>query len=344
MATNPDELLIFKLRGMKAKKAEVKVVEEPKPEIKIEQPKAISQPKQVEMPKPAPVVQKVEQTVKKPEETFQNKSYFNMFSGQSAQKEVAAPTQKERLDEQALMQSVMKSSQPVSTAAQTQEESGPVLGKKGIITKAEQMEAAKNLKCVNHPWRDAYALSAYSKMPYCYADVVEYSGKFYSVDDIDKVAGKAEMQKRPMNSFIKIASLLFMVNSLLMFYFTLPQLSFILGYSAGLTPANVLGNLNTDYSIPLFNLLMSIFGFLAGILILLTEERGIYLAGLVGTIILMGASFEYLDSSQAYLLSVSILALVEIVFLAYGRVSATTTAYSRDIVAPDIEWPRVETF
>ncbi|MDE1870538.1 MAG: hypothetical protein KGH71_06225, partial [Candidatus Micrarchaeota archaeon] len=82
----------------------------------------------------------------------------------------------------------------------------------------------------------------------------------------------------------------------------------------------------------------------AGVLILLTEERGIYLSALVGTVMLMGVSFEYLDSYLPYLLGVSLLSLLEIAMLAYGRVSATTTSYSRDIVAPDIDWPRVETF
>ncbi|MDE1846130.1 MAG: hypothetical protein KGH53_02525 [Candidatus Micrarchaeota archaeon] len=327
MATNPDELLIFKLRGM-SKKVETKTESAPKPEVKIEQPKAIVAPKAVPRPVEAPKAA--------PQKPAESGSYFNLFKKQEEK-----PTITSRLEEKALMESVTKQAPQVQKVV---EQPAPEMNRKVMESEREQMEAAAGLNCVNHPWRSAYALSAYSKMPYCYADLVEYSDKFYSIDDIDKVAGKEDLRARPMNSFIKIASAIFVVNSLILFYFTLPQLSFIAAYISGVAPSTALGTFSSTYSIPLFNLVISILGFLAGILILLTEERGIYLSALVGTIMLMGVSFEYLDSYLPYLLGVSLLSLLEIAMLAYGRVSATTTSYSRDIVAPDIDWPRVETF
>lgn len=338
MATNPDELLIFKLRGM-SKKTQMVQEEKPKQtEIKKEEPKAIP----IVVPKPQPkVVEAPKPVVQKP---VQSNAPFSLFSKKEQQpvvEEVPAVRQI-KVDEEMLMKSVTK--QPTAMERFEEPEVASEINKRSIESEKAQMEAAKGLTCVNHPWRPAYAISAYSKMPYCYADLVEYSNKFYSVDDIDQVAGKEGSQPRPMNSFIKIGAILFMVNSLILFYFTIPQLSFIAGFLSGVSAQNVLGSLSTTYSIPLFNLTMSILGFLAGVLILLTEERGLYLSSLVGTLILVGTSFEYLNSYLPYLLGVSLIALIEIVLLAYGRVSATTGSYSRDIVAPDIEWPKVETF
>ncbi|HVA83218.1 MAG TPA: hypothetical protein VNF06_03580 [Candidatus Aquilonibacter sp.] len=336
MATNPDELLIFKLRGM-GKKAQTVQEEKPKTtEIKKEEPKATV----VAAPKPQPNVV-VEAPKPAAQAPVQTKAPFSLFSKKEQVEEVPI-FRPVSVDEEMLMKSVTK--QPTAIERFEEPETTAEINKRSVDSEKAQMEAAKGLTCVNHPWRPAYAISAYSKMPYCYADLVEYSNKFYSVDDIDQVAGKEASQPRPMNSFIKIGAVLFMVNSLVLFYFTLPQLSFIAGYLSGVTSQNALGSLSSTYSIPLFNLAMSILGFLAGVLILLTEERGLYLSGLVGTLILIGMSFEYLNSYLPYLLGVSLIALIEIVMLAYGRVSATTGSYSRDIVAPDIEWPKVETF
>ncbi|MDE1869388.1 MAG: hypothetical protein KGH71_00180 [Candidatus Micrarchaeota archaeon] len=337
MATNPDELLIFKLRGM-GKKAVAVQEEKPKvAEIKKEEPKAMAASAQVAQ-QPKAAIEAPKPIVQKPVEA---KSPFSLFSKKEVVEE-APIVRTVKVDEEMLMKSVTK--QPTAIERFEEPETSTEINKRSIDSEKAQMEAAAGLTCVNHPWRPAYAISAYSKMPYCYADLVEYSNKFYSVDDIDQVAGKEASRPRPMNSFIKIGATLFLVNSLILFYFTLPQLSFIAGYLSGVTPQNALGSLSSTYSIPLFNLTMAILGFLAGILILLTEERGLYLSGLVGTLILIGMSFEYLNSELAYLLGVSLIALIEIVLLAYGRVSATTGSYSRDIVAPDIEWPKVETF
>ncbi|MDE1856377.1 MAG: hypothetical protein KGH49_04055 [Candidatus Micrarchaeota archaeon] len=316
MAANPDELLIFKMRGMgkkekKEEKVTVKAEEVPKPmEAKpAPQPKVVVQPKPVAVEKPA-----AEKIYTPPKKTEQEEMIESILKKERA---AAAPKPQPQL---------------------------LAIVKKGEMSAQEQQEAAKGLTCAIHPWRPAYAVSALSKMPYCYADLVESNGKFYSLEDIDKVSGKREMTARPMNSFVKIASIMFILNAIIMGYFTAPQLGFIIGALTGINTSNALGSLGSSYTLPLFNLAISVLSFLAGILILLAEERGIYLSGLVGVIILVGASFEYLNSSEFYLLVVSIISLIDIVLLAYGRVSATTTSYASDIVAPDIEWPRVETF
>jgi len=346
MATNPDELLIFKLRGM-GKKAEKpqenKAVEQPKPQAQEAKP--------IFVPKPAPTVVQKPIVAQKPVETpkveakreeVKRPVFGGLFSAPAPtpEKPIVQKMPREEIEQQ-MVENVFKK----QTFNDESKPSGlEISRKKGGRTEAESMDAAKGLTCINHPWRPAYGVCDYCDRPFCYADLVEYDNKFYDLEHIDNVAGKAPRTKKPANSFIKIASALFIVNSILLFYSIVPQLSFIFNYLGSIGPGNLLGTFDSAYGIPLFNLTISIFGFLAGVLVILTEERGIFLSGLVGTLILVGASFEYLNSYLPYLLVVSLIALTSIIFLAYGRVSATTTSYATDIVAPDIDWPRIETF
>ncbi|MDE1850927.1 MAG: hypothetical protein KGH54_04010 [Candidatus Micrarchaeota archaeon] len=333
MATNPDELLIFKLRGM-GKKAGKPQVQEAKP-IFVQKPVPAAAQKPIPAQKPAetPKAEAKGEEAKRP-------VLGGLFSAPAPEKQAVQKMAREEIEQQ-MVESVFKKQ---AFGNETMPSGLDISRKKGGRTEAESREAAKGLTCINHPWRPAYGVCDYCSRPFCYADLVEYDNRFYDLEHIDNVAGKAPKTKKPANSFIKIASALFVVNSILLFYSIMPQLSFIINYLGSIGPSSILGTFDSAYGIPLFNLTISIFGLLAGILVILTEERGIFLSGLVGTLILVGASFEYLNSYLPYLLVVSLVALASIIFLAYGRVSATTTSYATDIVAPDIDWPRIETF
>ena len=50
------------------------------------------------------------------------------------------------------------------------------------------------------------------------------------------------------------------------------------------------------------------------------------------------------SSSLTYLLGVSIVGLVDIALLAYGRASAATETYYSEVKPAEIEWPRLENF
>ncbi|MGI0141452.1 MAG: hypothetical protein ACREBF_02260 [Candidatus Micrarchaeales archaeon] len=336
MATNPDELLIFKLRGMGKKKPEETIQKpQPKAEVKSAAP--------VQMPVQKPVVSTpipVQKPMEAPKVEAKRPILYQAPQKSTVAEEENKIVQKEY--EQREIERVFKTQQ-IANAVQ-QPSALDVSRKKGGRSADESMAAAAGLTCVNHPWRPAYAICDYCDRPFCYADLVEYGKRFYDLEHIDDVAGREPNTKKPVNSFIKMASLFFIINALALFYSVLPQLSFIFSSLGTTTAATVLGTLTTTYEIPLFNLAVGILSLLAGILVLLAEERGIYLSGMIGTITLVGASYEYLNSYIAILLVVSIIALIDIVLLAYGRVSSTTVSYARDIVAPDIEWPRVETF
>ncbi|MDE1847214.1 MAG: hypothetical protein KGH52_04115, partial [Candidatus Micrarchaeota archaeon] len=110
-------------------------------------------------------------------------------------------------------------------------------------------------------------------------------------------------------------------------------------------PNSLLSALNASYTIQLFNLGMILLCVMAGILLLIlgSGTRAFYSAGVIGTVILITISSEYLNSNySSTILIETIISLLDIVFLAYGNMSAATVSYSTDIGPVDIEWPRVE--
>ena len=392
MATNPDELLIFKLRGMEPKKEEKKkevkseaavakpaikptpeatpkqtapqfqffkpkAQEAAQPTVQAKQeaapPKVVAQARQSEQPRPqiikpkvivqgnAPIPEQRTQEAAKPSRPF----FSSMFTKQVEEQNTISTASKKR-DEEALVSSMLQTRQP---AAQREETSAATqFGKRSADRgEAESIKAAKSLNCVTHPWRPAYAICEYCDRPFCYADLIEYGDKFYCLEDVDKATTGTHVTKRKSVSiFTRAASALFLVNSAILGYYVAPQMSFIISYLTGNEASTVLGTLSYTYSIPIFNLLMTIIGVFGAVLMLISDdERAFYLSGLIGTVILIGASSEYLNSSfLVYLLAVSVISLLTICLLAYGRISNSSTTYASDIGPSDIEWPRIETF
>ena len=381
MATDTDELLIFKLRGMEKPKKQQKA-EEVKPaareEVKQTEPRAIAKPviqklqiiekpperkpifssiveskpepqpqKIVAAQKPAPQEAMKAQAVAKPKqpERFivvpkepqaqEKKPYFGeMFTKPKPESAT--------LQDQGKLVESMKRRQEVGSEAE-----GPIVPAFSAkpMSGKESIEEAKGRVCTNHPWRGAYAVCEFCRRPFCYADMIEYGKHFYCLEDIDKATSGAVREKAQVNIFTRAAGVVFIIDSLLLLYFTLPQLEFIGISATKLSSSALLAAIGGNYSIPLLNALLSVMGILAAILLFISEDqRAIYLAGLVAAVVLIGVSYEYLNSYLYYTLLVSVIALVEIMLLTFGRVSSVTTSYSTDLGPPDVEWPRLETF
>ncbi|MDE1825222.1 MAG: hypothetical protein KGH61_05610 [Candidatus Micrarchaeota archaeon] len=378
MATDIDELLIFKLRGMEkpkkqqkaeeakpAKKEEIKQQQRPEPQIAtkpagVQKPEtaasrppeykpifsSIAQQKPVQPQKPPVLdIEKPAQAkpgqperfvvIPKEEPAAQKKPYF----GEMFTKPQAAAVPARKSEEEVLVESMKRKGVIAEPEAAAPTFSGkPLSGK-------ESMQAAKGRTCTNHPWRGAYAVCDFCRRPFCYADLIEYGKHFYCLEDIDRATSGAAREKIGANAFTKIAGFVFIANSLILLYFTMPQLEFIWASASKISSSALLAAIWGNYSVPLLNAVLAVVGMLAAILLFITEdERAMYLAGLVAALFLIGISYEYLNSYLYYTLLVSVIALVEIVLLTYGRVSAVTTSYSTDLGPPDIEWPRLETF
>ncbi|MDE1804752.1 MAG: hypothetical protein KGH59_03140 [Candidatus Micrarchaeota archaeon] len=373
MATNPEELLIFKMRGIQkkpekkeekpAEKEELPAIVKPVglPEVEpkkpsffqkpAEQPKPVPRPQPVieqpkAVPKPAapaqvqkPIAQPPQQPTVAPAGVgrarveLEKKAFGSIFAAPQKEKQTAHETQV--MVEEARRKPLF-AEEKAATATPTA---------KIVKNAREQRQAAKDQVCLNHPWRPAYAICDFCERPFCYADMMEYGGRYYCLQDIDRVSGKHEAARKPANIFTIVAAMLFFGNAIIIGYFTAPQLGFLSNFVSSANPNSLLSALNASYTIQLFNLGMILLCVMAGILLLIlgSGTRAFYSAGVIGTVILITISSEYLNSNySSTILIETIISLLDIVFLAYGNMSAATVSYSTDIGPVDIEWPRVE--
>jgi len=230
--------------------------------------------------------------------------------------------------------------------AETQSEIAGVQKPKKRLTKTEKesMDSAKDLMCVNHPWRPAYAICDYCKRPFCYADLVEYNGKFYCLEDIDKVTKNFEVSaEAEMNPFIIASGAAFIVNALILAYFVYPQVAYFSEQAAKIGLANFIYTINYSYMLSVLNLIAVLLGIAAGALLFLKLSKNIY-SIFMGVAMLIISSYIYLISNALYLLAVTIIAAVAVGMLAYGRIPASAGATEEELKPTEIEWPRLETF
>ncbi len=212
---------------------------------------------------------------------------------------------------------------------------------------SDSLRLAKGKFCVNHPWRHAYAVCRNCKLPYCYIYIIEDNNGMYCLNDVNLSAWNGTTNINPsLNVFSVFASLLFLANSVLLWYFMYPQ-AFFFGHAALSTGViKFFTNLSPAYLIPLGTLSIAIFGILAAFAVL---RRSFYALGFSLLISLTGimlALYQYLNSSTAYFFISSAVLLLNLAMIIYSRMSAakefseprTTRANA------DIDWPRPETF
>lgn len=208
----------------------------------------------------------------------------------------------------------------------------------------------KKLYCTNHPWRQAYAICDKCGLPYCYVDMIGYNNKMYCLQDIDFATKQhgLEHEETRINSFAVLASMLFLVNSMLLLYFTYPQAIFLLSNAAnkGITGAiSFFLNFNPQYFAPFANTLIIIFGFISAITILRKSVVSFGVSFFIAFISLFIVSYEYLNSSVTYLLLSSLVLLIAISLTMYSRMSAIGQHSEENYnVLPSVEWPKPESF
>jgi len=332
VVVDPNELLIFKLRGV-ATAASVSSKKNAQPQAKPQpqvEPSTTPQPQQ-QAPQPQIQVQtQTAQVQPKPEQPFTQPKAEIIKSEVLNVANIPTPEENEETNFPLLTPHIQKETQEKTT-------------KKYTKVERESIGAAKGMVCVNHPWRPAYAICNYCKRPFCYADLVEYDGAFYCLEDIDKVTSEApNLKELGFNSFIAISSLFLLVNAAIMGYFIYPQAKFLVNYIGNVGFVGFLNSLTYSYGLSFINLLVVIFSALAGLMLFGKSNRWFYLSWAINAFILVIVSYEYLTMNSAYLLAVSLIALLTIGTLSYSRLSKNT----EEISAPqeEINWPRVETF
>jgi len=364
MPVDPNDMLIFKLRGMHfqaggaqkiaAAKNEGRIVtknvQAPSAYATVTKPQAPIETASVKPTIQAPVKQPQAKVQAQVEAQPEVKAQTEVKSEKiNANVQAAAPegkTQKKQYgeEEKRIVEEFINRQKMEEAESEAEITSMQKPKKRLTKTEKDSMESAKGLMCVNHPWRPAYAICDYCKRPFCYADLVEYNNKFYCLEDIDKVtknpggAGEAEM-----NPFILAAGAIFIANAIILAYFVYPQIAYFTDQMTKIGLANFISTINYSYMLSLLNLIAVILGLSAGVVLFVKLDKNIY-SIFMGVVMLIISSYIYLISNALYLLAVTVIAFIAIGSLAYGRIPSGISTEEKELRPTDIEWPRLESF
>ena len=331
MALDPNELLIFKKRGIKVevKKKTAKPVAAKAPAPK---EKVAAAPAPTPAPKPTP----------KPEVKYEEKPSI-------AAPSPAKPAEKENETDiyiSKMIKEEEENSKKLGEIQKIEEELEPGAPRipSGKLTKKESLKLAKGRTCVTHPWRDAYAICSYCKRPFCYSDIVAYGKGFYCTEDISKVsASTAERLKNSINTFAYVSAVLLVANAALLLYFN-PQSLIVINEVMKTGPLEFIKSINYVSLVYLSNLFIILFGFISAALLFANSGKGAAIGGLVDSFTIIITTYELLNTNANYLFAVSAIAFVSIATIALSRMSAANKEYQEELKYPNVEWPKVEGF
>ncbi len=330
MALDPNELLIFKKRGIKVevkkKTAKPVAAKAPAPKEKV----AAAAPTPASKPTP------------KPEVKYEEKPSIVAPS-------LAKPSEKENETDIYISKMIKEEEENSKKLGEIQKieeelEPGALRIPSGKLTKKESLKLAKGRTCVTHPWRDAYAICSYCKRPFCYSDIVAYGKGFYCTEDISKVsASTAERLKNSINTFAYVSAVLLVANAALLLYFN-PQSLIVINEVMKTGPLEFIKSINYVSLVYLSNLFIILFGFISAALLFANSGKGAAIGGLVDSFTIIITTYELLNTNANYLFAVSAIAFVSIATIALSRMSAANKEYQEELEYPNVEWPKVEGF
>ena len=345
MSADSDDLLIFKMRGMKKqgeKKPEEPGKEAPAAKAVQQEQARPAAPAQVQkneevQAQQAPQQQEIAQAraqpgVQEQPQQRQAGTEEKAVVQQVAQEEVTKPYMSHGEDIQKFLSERVEEQQEVQGKKLTKKEKGNI-------------KAARGMNCVNHPWRPAYSMCEYCKRPFCYADLISYGKNFYCLEDIDKVSSRTAKEARKVPKMLLNAiGMLFLASAGLLAYFVWPQaqLLYLQITSQGL--GLFLATLNYNYVLQLINVGTVLFGFIAAVMIFVKHDNGLFVAGSIAAVTVMIVSYEYLNTDTFYLAVVGLLEILNIAVLAYGRMNMVEASYEKEVEPMDIDWPGIETY
>lgn len=199
----------------------------------------------------------------------------------------------------------------------------------------------KEVYCINHPWRKAFAQCEVCKLPYCFVDIIEHKGKYYCLQDIDSVLKyeKPGERRAGVNGISLFASVLVLANSIILAYFTYPQIQFLANNVSKQGFVNFILTLNPLYYSSTTNTAIILLGVIAALAVTRKSELffsfgfGITFASLFIIV------YEYLSNYVYYLLGSSALLIVAVVVIAYSRMSSFNEANQTFATQP-VNWPK----
>ncbi|MDE1860109.1 MAG: hypothetical protein KGH72_00130 [Candidatus Micrarchaeota archaeon] len=233
----------------------------------------------------------------------------------AAQKEVTAQAEQPPAP-------LAKPAAPISAAPLS--ESKSVAAAKTATEK--QRNVPKNAKCINHPWRAAFAKCEICNLNYCYAEIMLFNGKYYCIKDIDEASIRApSAKKQSLNRLSLGSSLIFLAIGMVMLYYMYQQMAFLFGSfiqtvsTATAIPAEFMAlyNLISSYDIPVLNILIGFLSLAAGLLLFRPGRKVSTFAAIVCGMGLIFISYQYFSSPSFYILNKSNIYLVAMTFLLF---------------------------
>ena len=354
MTVDPDDILIFKMRGIKTAQKK-----------RVEKAETVQAPKPQPMPQPAiqkPAVPKLEEA--KPE----RKPFFAPKPAQPQPKPVpqvvAKPLEEKPRETPQRKPIFVQQPKPVPQPAEKPKLTKPVEAKERkplFAFKPKPTQAPAPKKVIKAPQAAVAMEEMAQQATYSQEDEqrmrelanLEQMAALYESPpgglEAEEMEAKGTLQgKEVKNVFATIAGLLFVADAIVFGYFIFPQSAFVINYAVanGLSTLALSGNYT--YGISFVNMVLALLLAVSGISMVVHAKLSHLVSGATGSIILLSVTFEYLNSNQVYLLLVSVFTFVSVAALAYARMSAVVEveqeAPAATTTMQDIDWPRLETF
>ena len=215
-----------------------------------------------------------------------------------------------------------------------------------VTTNSANEPDISRMTCINHPWRQAYALCEYCKRPFCYADMMPSNNKLYCLEDIDRATRMHLKHTEAPSRFIYITSIMFALCTILLVYLVYVPANYlaIAATSAGFSKALIGVALN--YSITIADLFLAFLSFVAALLMLRRTSMSFGFGASVLALILILTSYEYLTSNAQNLYIILSVTLINMGILSVAKMDISGSINSRQsrMSLEGIEWPRPELF
>ncbi len=231
----------------------------------------------------------------------------------------------------------------------TQEHVNVVQNRKENIEQIPRLSKKADLhgvSCVIHPWRQAYAICDYCKRPFCYADIIDFHGNSYCLNDIDQATSIRIKHMETPTFFAYISSLLFALSSVILIYIMYNPAGFLIAdiESVGFSVA-ILGVL-LQYIFIVVELLITLMSLVSAVVVIKRSNRAFVFGVSVLVLTLLDIGYEYLNSNAPYLYFVLGVTLVNIAVISTGRLNiiGSTKIERTENATEHIEWPRPEVF
>lgn len=370
MVINPDALLIFKGReeeeveAKPKKTASKKAAEEPmlpaeEKEMMLDRfhpPKRTAPPREEEPimaaePEPTTYAQKQKASEEKEaphlkeEEQVQPKSDINLLKYDVFRPKLEEPSYTSVYSGQQVTPTDYGPSVKVFAEREYKAVRGTMKKDEGGLSR----EAAKNLHCVWHPWRESYAICSYCHRPFCFEDTIEFNRTYYCLEDIDNVSANYNQRLSASGNNIRIlAGIILIFSFLTFFYFANAQVFYVLNYISKSGLPYFVAHINSSYAFALFESVLVLMALFNGLLLFGNSIKSIYLGVIVCLSNVALFTYQYTSTGTFYLGLVATMVFVSLMTLLYSRTAAInqqTVLSTRSVMESNMmKWPNVSRF